>query len=478
MIYGTPSGLSAEQKPDQFWTQDSIGVADAAERGDSFGYVLATGDFNNDGYDDLAISVGYESLGSRAAAGAVHVLYGSRSGITSNNSQIWTQDSPGIKGSSNAYDVFGSALAAGDFDGDGFDDLAIGVPYDSVNSLDDAGAVNVLYGSRSGLTDSPDQLFTQNSENVEGRASSQDHFGFSLVAGNFNGDRYDDLAIGVPDEGFDGTSLSGSVNVIYGSPRGLSATTILPDQIWSQNSFQPEELPEYNDKFGWSLAAGDLNRDGFHDLVVGVPYEDVGVIRDAGAVHIIFGSRSGLSETSILPQTWTQNSPSIQSDCAIDELFGLAVVTGDFNRDGYDDLAAGVPQESPKSVHFAGAANVIYGGSGGLTSTGNQLWHQDSNPGVPGILGTSDLFGIALATGDYNRDGFLDLAAGVPFDRPTGGTERGSVNIFYGSSEGLRSSKASNGTGKAAQSLTQDKPGVEDRSENGDRFGLAVSPRL
>jgi hypothetical protein len=176
------SGLSATTVPDQFWTQNTPNVNDLAEMSDFFGNSLSAGDFNGDGFDDLAIGVGFEDLVSLFDdAGAVNIIYGSLSGLSATTvpDQFWTQNTPNVADSSEDFDGFGRAVTSSDFNGDGRDDLAIGV--DGEN--DAAGAVNVIYGSLSGLsaTTVPDQFWTQNTPNVADSSESLDFFGARLT---------------------------------------------------------------------------------------------------------------------------------------------------------------------------------------------------------------------------------------------------------------------------------------------------------
>jgi hypothetical protein len=131
---------------DQIWDRDIVEVEGGAEALDHFGYALAAGDFNSDGRDDLAIGVPFEDIDSIPNAGAVNVLYGSAGGLMAAGDQPWHQDVADVEGAAESGDEFALALAAGDFDGDGQDDLAIAVPEEDVESIADAGAVNVLYG--------------------------------------------------------------------------------------------------------------------------------------------------------------------------------------------------------------------------------------------------------------------------------------------------------------------------------------------
>jgi hypothetical protein len=130
------------------WSQDSVGIQGVAEAGDSFGRSLACGDFDGDGHRDLAVGVPFENL-SEAIEGAVHVLFGSGTGLTAAGDQLWTRAGVPLAdpSPSNLADRFGSTLAAGDFDGTGHADLAIGAPGEALDTAGSAGAVFTLYGS-------------------------------------------------------------------------------------------------------------------------------------------------------------------------------------------------------------------------------------------------------------------------------------------------------------------------------------------
>ena len=302
VLYGSNTGLTAAGN--QIWHQNSqqngTHIRGGSEERDEFGTSLAAGDFDNDGFDDLAAGVPGESIvfngNESERAGAVNVLYGSNTGLTAAGNQIWHQNSQQngiqIEGGSEEGDEFGSSLAVGDFDGDGRDDLAIGVPQEALGSIINAGAVNVLYGSNNGLSANGNQIWHQNSDGVKGTAEAGEYFGNSVTVGDFDNDGFDDLAIGTSYDRVDGIR-AGSVNILYGSANGLRASG---DQLIHQNSPGVKGVIQSGDHFGSSLGSADYNGDGFDDLAIGVPGEDVlnNSIVNAGAVHIIFGSNSGL----------------------------------------------------------------------------------------------------------------------------------------------------------------------------------------
>ena len=458
----TPApGVAQVAAPDQLWSQDSPGVFDAGELGDSFAR-LATGDFDGDGNDDLAIGSPGEDLGALEDAGLVHVFHGAvAGGLTLSGQDLWHQDISGMPDAAEAGDLFGDALAAGDFDGDGYDDLAIAAGSEDLGAAPNAGVVHVLYGSATGLTTGGTQLWHQDSPNVMGAAESDDSFGAALAVGDFNADGFDDLAIGVPLEAIGDIAAAGAVNVLFGSASGLSDAG---NQLWHQDIAGVADSAEMSDAFGWSLAAGRFDGDGFDDLAIGVRYEDIGAAENAGAVNLLLGSASGLTDAN--DQFWHQDSDTVQGVVEDHDFFGHALTAGDFDGDGLDDLAIAAVGEDVDGFADAGAVHVLFGDSAGLTDVGNQLWDQNS-AGVPDPVEGNELFGLALAAGDFSGDGFADLAIGAPGESIGAFVGAGAVHLLFGSATG---------PGAAGnQYLHQDGEDVSDAAEDGDSFGFFLA---
>jgi hypothetical protein len=459
VLPGSPTGLTGAGS--QQLVQGSGGVPDAAEAFDLFGSALAVGDFDNDGFGDLAVGVPGEDVGTIDDAGAVTVLSGSATGLGAGGGQLFSQNSVGVLGAAESGDGFGSALGVGDFDNDGFDDLAIGVPSEGAGAISQAGAVNVLFGSASGLSSVGNQQFLQGVGGVLGTAEIGDEFGFALGSGDFYNDGFADLAIGAPFEDVGATFDAGAINVLYGSAANLSVTG---DQVFFQGNGGIGGVAEESDFFGSALAGGDFNNDGAADLAVGAPFEDVGAVLDAGAVNVLYGSAAKLTATG--NQQFFQGSGGVAGVAEDGDTFGFALAVGDFNTNGFDDLAIGVLGEDVGSIQDAGAVNVLYGSATRLTSAGNQQFFQ----GTGGLVGTAeegDFVGAALATGDYDNNGFDDLAVGAPFEDIGSILDAGAVDTLNGSAGTL--------TTTGAQLFFQGNGGVPGTPEDGDSFGSSLA---
>ena len=178
------------------------------------------GDFDNDGYEDAAIGVPKED----SIQGAVHIQYGSISGVYGPRNDFFTL---ALMQYGTTVGAFGAALATGDINGDGYDDLAIGVPlHDAFQGISSTGGVMVMYGSANGLTKFNTQFIFQHIPSVPGDAESGDTFGSALAMDDFDRDGYADLAIGAPSKDIEGIVNAGSVTLLYGGVNGIIGGTV------------------------------------------------------------------------------------------------------------------------------------------------------------------------------------------------------------------------------------------------------------
>lgn len=379
------SGSTTELGEPYFIHQEPVG---ANESGDRFGSSLAAGDFNGDGIDDLAVTVpGEDYQDSGPDAGVIFVFSGSSDGL---GEPYFIDQKP--LGTNETGDLFGTALASGDFNGDGIDDLAISAmeaAYEDFGA--NVGWIYVANGSSEGLGDS---YFID--QNPAGANEAEDRFGASLAVGDFNHDGIDDLAVGAPGEDFqDSGPDAGVVFIFSGGITGLGQPYIV--------SQDPLGANESGDLFGSDLTAGDFNGDGIDDLAIGAmeaAYEDFGA--NVGWIYVAHGSSDGLGDSHFVDQT-----PA--GDNEADDMFGTSLSAGDFNGDGFADLAAGAPGEDYRGSGPSSGVTFVFTGS--PKGVGDPFFiHQEPF----GKNESGDHFGSSLAVGDFNGDGFDELAIGAP----------------------------------------------------------------
>ncbi|MFJ2766805.1 VCBS repeat-containing protein [Streptomyces sp. NPDC087300] len=405
-------------------------------------------DVNGDGYGDL-VTASEAGVSGVPRAGAIVVNTGSVDGISAGRVQIVTQNSAGVPGAAEENDMFGSALATGDLNGDGYTDVVAGTPHETVDGDADGGTVAVLWGAKSGLSGGTTL--------ADPAPAAHDLFGNRLAVGDFDGDGRPELAVGTGGDDvwiFDGVTKTGAAG-----HRELS-TDIAPDgsdyyRALTAGDFDGDgkddlvvggRYDEDGSFDGASLvypgasgtatvlpdeahaaATGDFDGDGKDDLIVGSP--------DANTVTAYAGGAEGL--TTSRRRTLTQDSPGVPGVTESEDAFGEAVAAGDVDGDGFDDVAVGVEFETVDSVANTGEVVVLRGSADGLTGTGSQVVHQGS-AGVPGANEPYDRFGSAVRLTDTNRDGRADLAAAAPMEN----TSNGALWSLRGAADGISSSHA------------------------------------
>ncbi|AFZ31544.1 FG-GAP repeat protein [Gloeocapsa sp. PCC 7428] len=432
LVFGKASGFDASLDLATLNGNNGF-VINGINRFDGLGYsVSSAGDVNGDGFNDLIVGIRYAEPNGQNGAGQSCVVFGKASGFDASLDASTLDGNNGfVVNGIDVYDFSGySVSSAGDVNGDGFDDLIIGA--------NGAGQSYVVFGKALGFDASLDAStldgnngFVVNGIDIGNVLGTTTKVSVSN-AGDINGDGFADLIIGAPLASLDGQYSVGKSYVIFGKASGFDASLDLAT-LNGSNGFVINGI-NVNDYSGRSVSsAGDINGDGFDDLIIGADGARLDGQYSVGKSYVVFGKASGFDTSLDLATLNGSNGFVINGINAYDGSGFSVSSAGDINGDGFDDLIVGAPSATPNFQSRAGQSYVVFGKASGFDANFDLATLDGSNGFVINGINADDFSGISVSkAGDVDGDGFDDLIIGAPGADPNGRESAGESYVIFG----------------------------------------------
>ncbi len=428
IVYGKANGFNSNINLGNLDASDGFRI-DGANQSDWTGSSVSSGDVNNDGYNDIIIGASRADSNGRYK-GSTHVIFGKESGFSG------TVDLPNIARNGGGVrldgesisDYSGYSISSGDVNGDGYDDIIIGAQYADSNGNSTGGATYVVFGKAdganglNGVMELSDIVASSEREGfrIEGYSGST-YSGKSVSSSDINDDGYDDIIIGAHYATPDGVSNSGATYVVFGKASDSSDfNAIVPlSELDGSDGFRIDGERAY-DESGYSVSsAGDINGDGYDDIIIGAYGADSNGNFNSGSTYVVFGKESGFNEVMELSDIARGDGSDgfrIDGENQYDYSGQSVSSAGDFNGDGYDDIIIGAYPADPNGVN-SGSSYVVFGKARGFNGT-MQLSDIVASNGRDGLRldgeNAGDESGRSISSaGDVNHDGYDDIIIGA-----------------------------------------------------------------
>jgi hypothetical protein len=406
---------------------------------DSAGCAFSAGDVNGDGFGDMIVGADGASFNARTDCGVSYVIFGKASALDNINlASFASADGFRIVGAA-AGDRSGySVSSAGDVNGDGYADMIVGCQLADNNSRNNSGSSYVIFGKLSGFSDIDLDTFSTaglDGFRIDGAAINDGSGHLIAYAGDVNGDGYGDVIVGAPSASNNGRTESGSSYVIFGKSSGFANIDLA--SLSAADGFRIDGQGSY-DKSGISVSsAGDVNGDGYGDVIVGAFLAGNNGRDDSGSGYVVFGKSSGFANIDLASLS---AADGFRIDGASFNHYSCRVVdgAGDVNGDGCDDIIVGTARAGNNSRSFSGSSYVVFGKPTGLANVDLATFSSAGPHGfrIDGAV-AGDRAGVPSSAGDINGDGFADIIVGAYSANNNSRSDSGSCYLVFGKATGF-----------------------------------------